>query len=247
MKKAGITGILAIVFLISISIVFAATLEKTKIYGRADPEATMKLTLDYSAHAVLYTDQLITKNADSEGNWEYKISTDPGKITLQIAYKGEEKEFSISTGQDFQVNWNGETFKEGTGEELTAGVEETNTTIEENTTTEVAGEAEETNTEKTTSESSGITGKSIFGDIGEIKIPGNWKIYLIIIAVFIAMIVANILSTLILGFFQRPRENRKSGPSREEIKIVKLSERLAQIKNNEEEVQRALEEARRNK
>lgn len=242
MKKREFVSFFILVFLLIISISLASALEKTKIYGAVDPNENVKLFLTYTANSVNVQNQLITTTSDSAGNWEYKISTDPGTIDLKIAYKNEEKEFSVITGQDFEVNWNGEMISE---------VEETNTTTEENTTTEaaeeVAEEPEETNTEETASGSSGITGKSILGDIGEIKMPDNWKTYLIIIAVFIAMIIANILAVLILGFLRKSRENRKSGPSKEDIRVVKLSERLAQIKAHEEEVQRALEEARRNK
>lgn len=195
-------------------------LEKTKIYGMADPGKSVRLDITYTANGVEYS-QIITKQAGENNLWELKISTDTGFIDLEVTYNGETEEYRVPTGQDFLVDLelNGE--NEGVEENVTSSIAD-----ETNETNEVNNEVEEDIDEEiieNNEEVGGITGSVISDDLN--LDFGNYGLFLAIGGgLFLIIVLANLFSALILGGFRRLSNKEKIPKDIPSFKVKKLSE-----------------------
>ena len=202
-------------------------LEKTKIFGRADPNTKLTLTVDYYAEGVEYK-QLVTKQTDSFGLWEYTCNSDPGTIILSVAYRGAVKEYSIPVGTEYEINLI----------TSSAAPPENNTAAAVTNTSEDNAVVNEDNT--TQEKTAGVTGKSIFESIGAAK---GITIFALIVGFFVLLLIANLASNSIMSAVRR----RKYGSEQksEDIKVIKLSDMRNDEKAREEEQKRKEIEVRK--
>jgi len=215
MRKSGLL-ILILLFLVGSLCVVGAT----RIYGNVEAQTDIKLTVGYTANGEKIDGQTVRLTSNNIGDWEYKINSDDGTIDLKVNYKEMEREFSVPTGQDFQVLLLDDTTQSQ------ANVNDStteNATEETNTSSETS--SEETN--NSTEENSEISGKAVSETDDNSKnkniLSGSLNIFLLAVGLFVMIFIANILSSLALDSFRkRVKRNRAEMP----IRVVKLSAKL---------------------
>ncbi len=223
MGKREVVLVLVLVLFLSVNVL---ALEKTRIHGNVLPGAGLTLKLSYYADGQAYNDQVVTKTADTWGNWEHKMLSDAGVIGLKVNSGGFEKTFEIPSGTDFEVKLNDE-----------APVEETNDSA--NNTEEVTADIQEAEeeTEKQEEKTGFLSGFFIFPKDGN-STNSSFGILLIFLGLFITVLIANFVSHGIINLIGRKQETGISKP----INVVKLSDRL-----KEQKEENATEERRRQK
>ena len=232
MKKRVMALVFLSCLLIGLIVVNAETIS-TRVYGNVDPLTDIRLTLSYTANSIPQNGQVITKQSNNIGDWDYKIGVDEGTaIDLKVNYKDIEKDFSVQAGQEFEIQMFEDSVNEA--QNTTQVVNETTSTgtaSAEATATETANKTEEKN--ETEKENKGITGKSIF-DAGENKIL---DIIFLALGLFVIVFLANIASSFFLNFLSKTRKEKSQGTP---IKIIKLSEKLEKVKQRVEEARKAV-------
>jgi len=229
MKKAVL--FIGLVLFSLLLIASASALERTRIYGRADPNTNLLLVADYTAGGIHYENQQFPRETDEYGLWEVIIRSDYGEIDVEVNYKGKREIYTVPTGQDFEINLL---------ENKPKKVEEKNESVEqesqesESNNTEVKEETEQEEEEK----SSPITGKSIFESFGNFT-SSNFSIFFIFIGLFVLIVLANLASEGILSLIGRARE-RGGRP----IRVTKLSEKLQEAERIRREEERKKQELR---
>lgn len=233
MKKSGLLILMSFFIIGNLCAVGA-----TRIYGNVEAGTEVKLTLTYTANGEKIEGQTISRASNNIGDWEYRINTDDGAIELKVNYKDIEKEFSVPTGQDFEVLLFDDATQTAAQTNVNTSDEDTNTSTN---TSEQSASSEETNNssdEEDDNNKSNISGNAV-SESSENKISLGNKLTLLIIAIglFVLVFIANILSSLVLeSFKKRIKRNRAEMP----IRVVKLSEKLDEAKRQLEKAQQEI-------
>lgn len=220
MQKRGLVVFSVLILLLLV--ISVSALEKTKIYGKVDSRAKISLTATYFNNGT-EVENVYNKRSDENGNWDFIIVSDPNKtITAKIIYEDIIETYAVPVGLGFKIDLLGYDPEEPKiNETVGEAVEATPAGQQE----EIIQEQPEEILDKKSNKS--VSGMAIFNNMG-LSNSSVLGIILVLVALFIVIIVANLASHGIINFVGSRREG-KSEPR--QVNVVKLSDKLREEKD----------------
>jgi len=220
MKKGAVVLVSVLFLLLLIINVYA--LEKSTIFGRVNPKTKISLLAEYINKGENVRIDY-HRTTDEIGDWNFLIICDNGtEVNLEVNYKDIQDNYVINCGEDLKVDLLGLYSEEEVVEE--------NTTIAEEPELEENESNDELELEENQEDNSVVTGKATFSNWFSNRSFGTFEIVLIIFGIFVLIIVANLVSYFLLHLFTREKTWKNK-----EVRVVKLSHKLAEQKKKEEE------------